>query len=209
MSEPTKIFNTQSQKQLAWTAQGCVMTWGESEFSTRNQTVGKEESYGTGALIPIMMQRLTISYRRGSQPMYPLNQTKENFARCIIMGQAQGSLSVEGIYSPVMQDIEAFLKAVGDPCHDKQVWMCLHPYLINGCDKWNPEGLTGLTGWSDTKFYLGGVMMSDIGIGLQGGDTAYSQIPMNFTFSTLDISVSGGAPKVGDEDDAAAASRLV
>ena len=166
-----QIFNTGITDNQVWTAQGAVVTW---DASGSNKDVSK-----SGKLVPILMQGISINFQRQANQLIPLNQTASNLRRCIILGSPRGTLTVQGIYSPVMSGLSSFLKSVSDPCSGKAISMALHPFGINSCPN-NSE-----TKIKDTAWYLYGVELEQLAVSIQGGETAITQLPLTFSFTGL------------------------
>lgn len=163
-----QIFNTGITDNQIWTAQGAVVTWDASNART---DVGK-----SGQLVPILMNSISISFQRQSTQMMPLNQTSSNLRRCIIVGTPRGTLTVQGIYSPVMDGLSNFLGTVSNPCADHGISMALHPFGINAC----PD-----VKLRDTAWYLYGVTLESLTVSIQGGETAITNLPLTFSFTGL------------------------
>lgn len=152
-----KIFNSIYQQTENLSAQGALLTW------TGN---------GSGGNLPILIEGLQVDYRRGVQPMYPINPTASGtYKKLNIIGSPSGSMSCTGLVTRDIANMQAFLRAVSKECTDDTVTFHIRPFASADCPSPN------------IRYTITGLLLVSIGLTIQGGEVATVQQPLQFTFT--------------------------
>lgn len=166
----TKIFQNPYSSTETWSSQGAVITW----------YTGSNGGADAAAMVPLLASAIQISYQRRLSPFYPLNQKQGSLKKCVIAGAPTGNLTISSIYAPTSSDMTTFLAAVSKSCKTDadQVTIIIHPYGTSPCK-------TGAYDYQDQSFKLTGVDLESLGLSMQGGEAAYTTMPLTFSFSDL------------------------
>lgn len=130
-----------------------------------------------GNNLPVVLVNLQIQYTRNTQPIFPVNVNASGKAEKInIIGIPNGRLDATGIIVPSRTDMWSFIKATGKSCMSdgEHVTMTISPFVsdTSGCS-------------DNTKFKLKGVILTTVGLTMQGSDMAYVQMPLSFSFTSM------------------------
>lgn len=171
MSDKISVFNTPNTTTETWTLQGAVVQWG-----TNNSAV---------SAIPMVLNDIQISYAVPTTTITPLNTSANgSVSRVIIKGTPEGSLVVQTIFSPSINDFKNFLKAVMKPCKlaQDQVMLTLRPFGNLQCSNAN-RNITG-----QLVFYMHDLDLRQMDIRIsQQNNIALVQMPLQFNFTNLEI----------------------
>ena len=171
MSDKISVFNTPNTTTETWTLQGAVVQWG-----TNNSAV---------SAIPMVLNDIQISYAVPTTTITPLNTSANgSVSRVIIKGTPEGSLVVQTIFSPSINDFKNFLKAVMKPCKlaQDQVMLTLRPFGNLQCSNAN-RNTTG-----QLVFYMHDLDLRQMDIRIsQQNNIALVQMPLQFNFTNLEI----------------------
>ena len=171
MADKISVFNTPNTTTETWTLQGAVVQWG-----TNNSAV---------SAIPMVLNDIQISYAVPTTTITPLNTTASGgVSRVVIKGTPEGSLVVQTIFSPSINDFKNFLKSVTKPCKlaQDQVLFTLRPFGNLQCS--NSERST--TG--NLVFYLHDLDLRQMDIRIsQQNNIAIVNMPLQFNFTNLEI----------------------
>ena len=171
MSDKISVFNTPNTTTETWTLQGAVVQWG-----TNNSAV---------SAIPMVLNDIQISYAVPTTTITPLNTSANgSVSRVIIKGTPEGSLVVQTIFSPSINDFKNFLKAVMKPCKlaQDQVMLTLRPFGNLQCSNVN-RNTTG-----QLVFYMHDLDLRQMDIRIsQQNNIALVQMPLQFNFTNLEI----------------------
>lgn len=159
------IFSNPYKNVETWTAQGAVV----------NYTVGT----GSAVAVPLLMTNITVNYGRRVMPQYPINTSSSGSGKKInIAGVPSGTLQVGSIYGPTMTGLQQFIEAVAKQVKTAadQIGLTIRPF-----------GTTvGNTTVNNSTLKLGGVELEQVALSLQGGETAIVNMPLTFSFTSLD-----------------------
>lgn len=163
-----QIFNNPFKTTESWTAQGAVL-----EYGIKNQKFSK---------VPLVIQGLSMQYGQQAAPIFPINTDGNGQAtRINVKGAPSGQLTFNTTYSPVPGTIKDFIQKASRDCvtAGNELVITLRPFGDIKC--------AGRTATDKTTFTLTGVDLVSLGITIQGGEVTLVQMPLSFTFTTLDM----------------------
>lgn len=171
MADKISVFNTPNTTTETWTLQGAVVQWGTNNSAS--------------SAIPMVLNTIQISYAVPTTTITPLNTTANgSVSRVVIKGTPEGSLTVQTIFSPSINDFKNFLKAVTKSCKlsQDQVMMTLRPFGNLQCS--NTARNTG----GNLVFYMHDLDMRQMDITIsQQNNIAIVNMPLQFNFTNLEI----------------------
>lgn len=185
-----QVFNNPFANTETWTAQGALLTW----------KVGKNSDPALEGKIadavPLLLQTVQIQYSQPIQPMYPINaQGVGKAVRINMKGAPNGTLAFNSIYSPMHTSIEDFLKAASKGCSmaGDELYVVIHPFGNIECttveytgksDKRDNSPTKGH--YNDVSFALKGVVLTSMGLNIEGNELTVVNMPLQFMFTSMD-----------------------
>lgn len=159
------IFNNPYTNTDTWSVQGASVKWSTGS--------------GSASDLPLVMLAVQIGYQRSLTPLYPINKQSDGATKYVIAGPPRGSLSVNSILGPSQTALKSFIDAVTKDCkgNGDQVSVVLSPF---GSSCTNP-------GWG-SEITLTGLDMESIGLSIQSGESAVVNMPLSFTFTSMEFS---------------------
>lgn len=187
----TTIFNAKPVSTESWALQGAVVMWSKGVSNGRRE--------GTTG-IPLVMNQIQVRYGVPVSTFTPLNTTsgQKTATRILIKGIPEGTLTVQSIFTPNVQDLTNFIEAAQSLCKtpETQVNVSIRPFGELECT----QSSTGET----TKFAPGGITFYLEGLDLRQFDFTISQqdniamTSMPLTFQFFGLSFDDGQGSVQD-----------
>lgn len=171
MSDKISVFNSPNTTTETWTLQGAVVQWGANNSAT--------------SAIPMVLNSIQLSYAVPTTTITPLNTSASGgVSRIIIKGTPDGTLTVQTVFSPAINDFKNFLKAVTKSCKlaDDQVLLTLRPFGTLECSnsQYNTSG--------NLTFYLHDLDLRQMDFTIsQQNNIAIVNMPLQFNFTNLEI----------------------
>lgn len=191
MADKLSIFNDIPVTTESWTLQGAVVLWQVGDgtvapVGTRNTYDGTEENGGN---VPLLMNQISVRYAIPVSNFTPLNTINKSAKRVIIKGVPEGTLTVQSIFTPDVQNFKEFIAACQSPCRpaDKQVTVSLRPFGDLNCEK-DSQGNASQFKPGGIVFYLRGLDLRQFDFSISQQDQiAMTNMPLTFQFFGLEI----------------------
>lgn len=191
MGDKLSIFNDTPVTTEAWTLQGAVVLWEVGDGTvTPKGTRGDNDGWrANGGNVPLIMNQIQVRYAIPVSSFTPLNTVNGTAKRVLIKGIPEGTLNVQSIFTPDVQNFQAFIAACQSPCRpaDKQVTVSIRPFGDLSCET-DSKGNAVQLKPGGIVFYLRGLDLRQFDFSISQQDQiAMTNMPLTFQFFGLEI----------------------
>jgi hypothetical protein len=184
-----QVFNGTQVKTESWALQGAVVMWkvgdGLEDMNEQSATAASQtQTADKGGMIPLLMNQINVRYGVPVSTFTPLNTSGSSAKRILIKGVPEGTLTVQSIFTPNVQNLSRFLEACQKTCRSEkeQVGISIRPFgtlECNGSADFKP---------ADIVFYLRGLDLRQFDFTISQQDQiAMTNMPLTFQFFGLEI----------------------
>jgi hypothetical protein len=176
------IFTSVNYNTIDYSAQGAIVKYkffkkDPTRVPAANQFAIDDEK-GKDDL-PLLMMSISLSFQRRISKQYPINTAANKATQVNLSSAPIGQLQVSSIFSPNPKELSDFIYQLSQGCSDKECWLLLQPFG-NQC-----TGNTVTTTKKSASYLIGGVILEQMGLTIQGGETASIDQPLVFSFNEL------------------------